>query len=153
MSIKEQLKKITNKIDYNLERVAQAVVIETKTRLMRVTHTLWYGYYEPQDYIRTFDLINSIDGEVIKHRKGKYSIKVFFNDEKINSRVTGNGWNEHAGFSCEEFKAELITSILHGMRGSTNNPRYGDSADIVEVVRKEAEVYANKALRKYLNVI
>lgn len=112
---------------------------------------LWYYAYSPSDYTRTYELLNSIEGKVRKNGKGNYSIEVFFDDSKINSQITNKGWNSHAGFTGDEFTKGLISGIIHGMGGSTTNPRYGEATNVIEIVQSEAEKYANKLLWKYFH--
>ena len=150
MSIKQQLEKIIKKKDMQLSVIANKILEETKNKLKEATDELWYDTYpNPIDYNRTYELLNSIDGKLTKNGIADYTIQVYFNPKKMTSR-SGKGWNIHQGFSGEDFRKGLIASIINGVGGSLNNPRLGDSTDVINIVQKYAEEYANKLLKQYL---
>ena len=60
------------------------------------------------------------------------------------------GWSSHAGFDGEAFTEGLIPSIEHGMRGSLNNPRYGEAAHMIEFTQEWANAYARQLLKQRL---
>lgn len=150
MSIKQQLQKIANRIDLRLNQAAQDIMNKTKEQLRASVNSLWYSTYSPTDYIRTYETIDAVSGRVIKNGKGNYTIEVYFDESLMSSKSNTYGWGTHSGFGGEDFRKGLIDSIIHGMRGSKNNPRYGESTNVIEVVRQEAERYANSILKKYI---
>lgn len=150
MSIQQQLQKITSRIDLRLNRAAQEIMQKTKEQLKESVNDLWYSTYSPTDYIRTHETIDAISGKVIKNSKGNYIIEVYFDESLMSSKSSTYGWGTHSGFDGGDFRKGLISSIIHGMGGSKTNPRYGESTNVIEVVKQEAERYANSILRKYL---
>ena len=150
MSIKSQLDKIQKKIDLRMEHAAKEIMEETKHKLEKCIDDLWYSNYSPQDYSRSYDLINAVNGRVIKNKQGNYTIEVFFDAKLMSSKPNLHGWGTHTGFSGRDFRQGLIDSIIHGMKGSKTNPRYGESANVIEVIQHEASKYANSILKKYL---
>lgn len=150
MSIQQQLQKITSKIDVKLNKAANEIMQKTKEQLKESVYDLWYSIYSPNDYIRTFEIIDAVSGKVVKNSKGNYTIEVYFNENLMSSKSSTYGWGTHSGFDGGDFRKGLISSIIHGMGGSKTNPRYGESTNVIEVVKQEAERYANSILRKYL---
>lgn len=150
MSIQQQLKGITNRIDLKMNRAAQVIMTETREKLKESIDNLWYSSYSPKDYVRTYELINSVNGRVVKNNRGGYTIEVYFDDTLMTSSPSLYGWGTHSGFDGGDFRKGLIESIIHGMKGSDNNPRKGEATNVIEVVQQEATQYANSILRKYL---
>ena len=150
MSIQQQLKGITNRIDLKMNRVAQVIMTETREKLKESIDNLWYSSYSPKDYVRTYGLINSVNGRVVKNNRGDYSIEVYFDDALMTSRPSLYGWGTHSGFDGGDFRKGLIESIIHGMGGSNNNPRKGEVTNVIEVVQQEATKYANNLIKKYM---
>ena len=150
MSLQQQLQKITSRIDLRLNRAAQEIMLKTKEQLKESVNTLWYSTYSPTDYIRTYELLDAVSGKVAKNSKGNYIIEVYFDESLMSTKSSTYGWGTHAGLGSGDFRSGLIDSIIHGMRGSRTNPRYGESTNIIEVVRQESERYANSILKKYL---
>ncbi len=150
MSIHNQLNKIRRKVDLKLKSVATEVMTETKQKLRDATKELWYDSYDVKDYIRTYELLDAIDGNIVHNGLGNYSIEVFFNPERMSVHSESLRWGQHVGFGGEDFRAGLIASVIHGMGGANTNPRKGDSTNVIEVVQKEASKYANQVLKKYL---
>ncbi|MBO5007399.1 MAG: hypothetical protein J6D26_01020 [Clostridia bacterium] len=150
MSIQQQLQKITSRIDLRLSQAAQEIMLKTKEKLKESVNESWYSTYHPSDYVRTYELINAINGRVIKNSKGNYTIEVYFDENLMSTKSSTYGWGTHVGFNGGDFRKGLISSIIHGMGGSKTNPRYGESTNVIDVVKQEAERYANNILRKYL---
>lgn len=150
MSIQQQLQKIVNRVDIKMNKAANEIMQKTKEKLKESINNLWYGSYSPQDYSRSYDLINAVNGRVIKNNQGDYSIEIYFDAELMSSRPNLHSWGTHSGFDGKDFRKGLIDSIIHGMKGSKNNPRYGESTNVIEVVQEEAERYANSILKNYL---
>lgn len=150
MSIHQQLQKITNCIDLRLNRAAQEIMLKTKEQLRKSVDELWYSSFLPTDYIRTYELLNSVSGKVVKNSKGDYTIEVYFDKSLMSSKSNTHGWGTHSGFDHGDFRNGLIKSIIHGMGGSKNNPRINESTNVIEIVKQEAERYANSILKKYL---
>lgn len=150
MSIQQQLQKITSKIDIKLNKVANEIMQKTKEQLKESVNDLWYSTYSPTDYIRTHEVIDAVSGNVVKNSKGNYTIEVYFDENLMSSKSSTYGWGTHSSFNGGDFRKGLISSIIHGMGGSKTNPRYGESTNVIEVVKQEAERYANSILRKYL---
>ncbi len=150
MSLQQQLQKITSRIDLRLSRAAQEIMLKTKEQLKESVNTLWYSTYSPTDYIRTYELLDAVSGKVVKNSKGNYTIEVYFDESLMSTKSNTYGWGTHSGFDNGDFRSGLIDSIIHGMRGSRTNPRYGESTNVIDVVRQESERYANSILKKYL---
>ncbi len=150
MSIRQQLEKIVNRLDIKMDKVADEVMQKTKEKLKESIDDLWYGSYSPKDYSRSYEIINAVSGKVVKNSKGSYTIEVYFDENLMSSKSSTYGWGTHSGFDGGDFRKGLISSIIHGMGGSKTNPRYGESTNVIEVVKQEAERYANSILRKYL---
>lgn len=151
MSLNRQLNNITNRLDLKLGQVAKKIMNETKARLKESVDSLWYDAYPtPTDYIRTYQLLNSVNGKVTKNCLGNYSIEVYLDPEFMTANPSLYGWGQHTGFDKSDFRRGLIQSIIHGMGGSSTNPRLGDSTNVIEVVQNEAEKYANSILKKYI---
>ena len=150
MSIQQQLQKIISKIDIKLNKAANEIMQKTKEQLKESVNDLWYSTYSPTDYIRTYELLDAVSGKVVKNSKGNYTIEVYFDENLMSSKSITYGWGTHSGFDGGDFRKGLISSIIHGMGGSKTNPRYGESTNVIEVVKQEAERYANSILRKYL---
>ena len=150
MSIQQQLQKIISKIDVKLNKAANEIMQKTKEQLKESVNDLWYSTYSPTDYIRTHETIDAVSGKVVKNSKGNYTIEVYFDENLMSSKSSTYGWGTHSGFDGGDFRKGLISSIIHGMGGSKTNPRYGESTNVIEVVKQEAERYANSILRKYL---
>lgn len=129
---------------------AKQIMEEVKQKLKGATDELWYKSYTSQDYIRTYELLSAIDGKVVKNGAGDYSIEVFFDPELMSVRPSLHGWGSHAGFDNRDFREGLIQSIIHGMGGSSTNPRRGEATNVIAVVQEEATKYANGILKKYL---
>ena len=150
MSLQQQLQKITSRIDLKLNRAAQEIMLKTKEQLEKSVDNLWYATYSPTDYNRTYELLDAVSGKVVKNSKGNYSIEVYFDESLMSTKSSTYGWGTRSGFDGGDFRSGLIDSIIHGMRGSRTNPRYGESTNVIEVVRQEAERYANSILKKYI---
>lgn len=150
MSISEQLNKIIAKKDIQMQAIADKVCKKTADKLREILYECWYATYTPTVYKRSFDFINSITGEVVKNKRGNYSINVFFDEDKINVVEQSGGWNSHMGFNGERFIEGLIYSIDSGMRGSLSNPRYGESTDMIRLTKEWANQYARQQLRQIL---
>lgn len=150
MSIQQQIQKITNRIDLRLSRAAQEIMLKTKEQLRESVDKLWYSSFLPSDYIRTYETIEAVSGKVVKNSKGDYTIEVYFDESLMSSKSNTHGWGTHSGFDHGDFRSGLIKSIIYGMGGFKNNPRYGESTNVIEVVREEAERYANSILKKYI---
>ncbi len=150
MSIQQQLQKITSKIDIKLNKAANEIMQKTKEQLKDSINDLWYSTYSPTDYIRSYEIIDAVSGKVVKNSKGNYTIEVYFDENLMSSKSSTYGWGTHSGFDGGDFRKGLISSIIHGMGGSKTNPRYGEATNVIEVVKQEAERYANSILRKYL---
>lgn len=150
MSIHDQLRKITVRVDLKISRAANEIMNETKERLREAVDKLWYSTYTSLDYTRTHELIEAVNGIIKKNKQGDYTIDVFIDDTLMTSKSNTRGWGTHSGFDGGDFRKGLIDSIINGMNGSPNNPRLGDSAPVYEVVQKEAQSYANSILKKYL---
>ena len=150
MSIQQQLQKVISKIDIKLNKVANEIMQKTKEQLKESVNDLWYSTYSPTDYIRTYEMIDAVSGKVVKNSKGNYTIDVYFDENLMSSKSSTYGWGTHSGFDGGDFRKGLISSIIHGMGGSKTNPRYGEATNVIEVVKQEAERYANSILRKYL---
>ena len=149
MSIKSQLDRVITKKDLNLKQLADQIMKEVKIELINLIQTDWYDTYSPLDYSRSYDLINSIDGIVEKNGKGDYTVRLFFDKSMIHSSG-GDGWGRHQGFDNERFADGLIEGIDTGIKGSTNNPRYGVAIHFKDRITKFAQNMANKLLKQYL---
>ncbi|MBQ6886246.1 MAG: hypothetical protein IJN54_01875 [Lachnospiraceae bacterium] len=150
MSIKAQLQQITKKYDTKLNLVAEQVMLETKNMLREAVDELWYKSYSPTDYSRTYELIAAVEGKVIKNGQGNYCIEVYFDDALMSVNPSLYGWGTHSGFDKGDFRKGLIESIIHGIKGSNNNPRKGEATNVIEVVQQEATKYANGIIKKYI---
>lgn len=150
MSISEQLNKIVIKKDRQMQAIANKICKKTADKLREILYESWYATYTPTVYKRSFELINSITGEIIKNKRGNYTVSVFFDANKINAVEQSGGWNSHMGFNGERFIEGLIHSIDSGMRGSLSNPRYGESTDMIRLAQEWAEMYARQQLRQIL---
>lgn len=150
MSIEGQLNKILAKKDRQMQIITDKICKKTKDKLREILDESWYSTYNPTVYIRSYDTINSITGEVIKNKRGDYDITVFFDANKINAVKRSGGWNAHMGFDGERFIEGLIHSIDSGMRGSLSNPRVGESTDMFRLTQQWADEYARQQLRQIL---
>ncbi len=150
MSIQQQLQKIVNRIDIKMNKAANEIMQKTKEQLRKSVNDLWYSTYSPTDYIRTYETIDAVSGKTVKNSKGYYTIEVYFDENLMSSKSSTYGWGTHSGFDSGDFRKGLISSIIRGMGGSKTNPRYGESTNVIEVVKQEAERYANGILKKYL---
>lgn len=70
-----------------------------KKTLKNNLSSLWYNTSNPQEYIRTYDIIKSISvSEIKKNGKTSYEAKVFFDDNLIMQIPSlGGDWSSHMG--------------------------------------------------------
>lgn len=150
MSIASQLKNVIARLDLKLNSAAKDIMEEVKEQLKESTEVLWYSR-TPKDYNRTYELIDSINGRIVKNGIGNYTIEVFYDEKLVSYGTNSKGWNTHAGFDGRDFRSGLIESIAYGtIKGSGNNPRKGESPQIYDAVLKEATKIANNILKRYI---
>lgn len=83
--IQNQINKILQRKDKQIQLISYKVCELTKKKLTEITNKSWYQTYNPKVYQRTYELINSINGKVIKNKSGDYTICVFFDTGKIRA--------------------------------------------------------------------
>ena len=80
---------------------------------------MWYDTYEPEDYTRTYELLNSVDIKTTKAGR-----QIYINEGSISDggRQDGRGWTEHIGVTGERVDsfADMISENAQG------NPKGGN---------------------------
>ena len=148
MALHEQINRIVRKHDLRLKAIADKVMADTKETLVKRLNDDFYKSYSPLDYERSYDLINAVDGRIVKNDVGNYTIEVFFDEAQIHPRSRA-GWNAHMGFDGKPFVHGLIEALENGFK-SPYTPRYGEEFKIISKTQKQAEKIANKLLKQYL---
>lgn len=150
MSIRRQIDKILDKTDKRLNILAKQICETIRLKLQENLKLCWYDNYSPKTYKRTWELFNSVDGKIERNNKNDYTIRVYFNPDKIRTVINDKGWNSHLGFDGQRFIEGLISSIEHGMLGSHSNPRRGTAAHMVKLTQEWSNEYAQKLLLQKL---
>ena len=77
-----------------------------------------YNRYQPQAYIRTYELLNSLTiGDVVRNGLQIYA-NVYFDVDKIYPhRVHGSIWNQHMSIKGEDVSAFIPEWMEYGHRG------------------------------------
>lgn len=107
--------KLDNIRSYALDDFAEETAIELKNNIQQ----LWYDAYDPEDYSRTYELLNSVD---IKNTKA--GRQIYINEKSISDggRQDGNGWTEHIGVDGD--RVESFADMLAD--NAVGNPRNGN---------------------------
>lgn len=149
-SIKSQIDAILRRKDNKLAVIADEIAEEVKKELREVVYNEWFASFTPTVYERTGEVIDSITAEVKKDGRCNYTVRVFFDYDKIRPHYLDGSWNAHAGFDGVKFAEGLIASMDKGMGGSPNNPRYGEAAMFIDAVQQYAGNLAKKLLKQKL---
>lgn len=116
-TIEELMIYLQNKIPVNLELIAE----EVKGILRDNVQTLWYDRpYNPTNYIRTMEYINSIScSNAKKISNGNYEVKIYFATDLIQPHTNNsNEWNQHASIYGEDVSAQIPYYIEEGNNSS-----------------------------------
>ena len=78
----------------SLDDFAEKVALKLKENI----EDLWYNQYTPEDYDRTYQLLDSVDIKTTKAGR-----QVYINEDSIpnGDRQGGRGWTEHIGVTGE----------------------------------------------------
>ena len=150
MSIQQQLNNILRRKDAQLHAIAKDICSAIKEKLQENLKRYWYDGYSPKSYTRTWELFDSIEGTIERNKSCDYTIRVFFDPDKIHAVQNDDGWNSHMGFDSQAFTSGLVSSIEDGVGGSYNNPRHGSAAHMIEFTEQWAQTYARQLLRERL---
>lgn len=76
-------------------------------KLQENIKTMWYDAYTPEDYERTYELLNAVD---IKETKA--GRQIYINEDSIvnGARQVDGGWTEHIGVNGE--RVDSFTDML-----------------------------------------
>ena len=92
---------------------------KTADELRNNIKEMWYDIYDPEDYVRTNELLNSVDVKITKAGR-----QVYVNEESISNgeRQGQGGWTEHVGVAGERVDsfADMISENAQG------NPKNGN---------------------------
>lgn len=98
-----------------LDEFAEKTANELKNNIKE----MWYDIYEPEEYARTFELLNSVDVKSTKAGR-----QVYINEASISNgeRQGRSGWTEHIGVTGERVDsfADMISENAQG------NPKNGN---------------------------
>jgi hypothetical protein len=82
-----------------------------------------YEEYEPEDYTRTFELLDAIAFKDIKMSGSSVSFVVFIDSGLLHSNVT-DGWNQHA----DVYGGDTTQSIPEWIEEGTDSPLFAQPA-------------------------
>ncbi len=114
------------------KHIQQITLTKIKSYLMNIVanvlkdyvNELVYEANDPSDYERTYELLNSITISDFKKVGNTYKIKVFFDNDKINTYITNDGeWNKHADIYGNSVADELPYYLEYGTNGSLHDKK------------------------------
>ena len=84
-------------LEKHVQESLRLVAIEVENMMKDYIIQALYNDYEPQDYLRSINYINSLTvKKVYKNSTGELETEIFFDPEKIYSReMEGEYWNQH----------------------------------------------------------
>jgi hypothetical protein len=105
------MKHLESNVLLNIQKIGE----EVKGILRNNVRVLFYERngmnWTPEDYTRTYELIDSLEVTPVKKIGNKYEVSVFFNDEKIHPYKVAGEWSAHE-------------SVVTGQDVSQNIPFY-----------------------------
>lgn len=135
------------KIDEELDKFGRDITNKLKEYVSK-----WYNSYDPLDYQRTNDLINSITYTIKNKRvEVKFDMRKFHTG-KVNN---GKGWQPHRGFDGIKFTWGLIDWIENGGNGGikTNPRKYDGGIHMIEDTEKWLQDYIDKEVQKIIKIV
>lgn len=112
------LKQIESKIDKEIKRALEKSSVEVEKRLRKYIQKEWYDSYKPEYYERTYQFINSITRTKVVNNRGRMSIAVYFDNDKIRASRSNKGlWNQHMSINGIDVSDAIVSWIEYG-----NNP-------------------------------
>lgn len=81
-------------LEQETERAVKYAGETIKQVLIDSTKRMWYSEHSPEQYQRTYDILNSISLDAVKTGKGGYTATVYFDEDKIRMQAA-DGWNQH----------------------------------------------------------
>jgi hypothetical protein len=137
-SLDKLMKYLENDIIYSLGIVAEDI----KKIIRDYVEKEVYQKYEPYEYNRTYELLNSLDISEIKKTGNIYSFSVFFNPEKINMYNTDDKWSQHKSvFGYESWHGMQLNELIPWFieNGTENSLWDRDGIYSIEYVRERLE--------------
>jgi hypothetical protein len=128
-------KYLESEVIINTSKIAKEIadVLKNYVRLN------WYNDHSPSQYQRTMDILNSISITDVKKNRNGYSVKIFFDDSKINMIEYDGLFNAHMGIYGETSYQgmSLPQWVVYWMNYGQNSPIYsyegvGFLEDVIE---------------------
>lgn len=145
------VKEVEKMLRKNIEGVLKDIGEDTCEKLRVYTKQYWYDRYTPEDYERTYSLLNSISYEI----DGMH-VHIYYDfDSWEFSKDRADAWGQHVGFDYQDFTEGLIEFVENGKfysgrLGSHSNPRIGDKSLAIEKTQRWLDKYLNQQIRKRL---
>jgi hypothetical protein len=81
----------------------------------------WYNEHTPQEYLRTYQMVNSLRVGQVKQIGDNYSVELYFDTSEIQANeVTDSMWNQHMSLS----KTDVSEWIPYDIEYGQNSPIY-----------------------------
>jgi hypothetical protein len=72
-----------------------------------------YDSYQPSEYIRTYDYLNSLSVKKVRKENGWNVVEIFFDPEKIKQNEVEGFWNQHmSAYGYREWKGTQINELI-----------------------------------------
>ena len=112
-----KFKSIEDYFDYInkiLEECVKEIGVQMKTELQDYLFENWYKKYTPSEYIRSFNLLDSVKYSLIK-QNGKIIVKVYYDENSIIPEYMEDSyWNRHMSLSGEDVSNDVPYYIEYG---------------------------------------
>lgn len=113
------LKSLENYLMKNNKDVLKLIGLQIEKEMKDFIMRELYQKYNPSDYSRTYEYINSLTVSQVYENKDGYEIEIFFDSDKINAReVSDRYWNQHMSVDGSDFAEFLPYAIEYGTSGS-----------------------------------
>lgn len=84
----------------------------------------WY-IYTPNEYLRTYQFINSLRVSKVIETNGRYYVSIYFDTSAIRaSSVNDSRWNQHMSIHGEDVSGAIPLWIEEGNNPNNKNPIY-----------------------------
>lgn len=156
-NLDEYFKYVKKQIKSVLEQIAE----EVRKELYDTVNDNLYKTYNPKQYQRTYELLNSISKTEIKENSdGEYYVVIYYDTDKILaypslSNLTGDKneygslWGQHADFYGNDVSEYIPLWIEHGTSG-VNNPYHRKGIYAIDEVKEWIEKEFNNRFKKKL---
>lgn len=120
-----------NYLNRNISIVLQDVGKDVEKIIHDYIMKEWYNEHTPHEYIRTYDMINSLRVRKVQKINNGYSIELCFDTDTIHANKVGDSfWNQHMSLYRKDGSGEQNVSqaiplwIEEGNNPNSKNPVY-----------------------------